>query len=260
MTAAVTPAGLIVPAATLAAVPDAVLYAQREPPAEWVARLREISPVSEVVSWLDLKWSVHSQRWRLYDCVPIQFVTDEELVKDLMGPDPDSPEGQREMVTVSRYQQEMFRTHKVHARDFWCIQGTKGGNPVVYSESTKELCRAYRLPTEPPAPGSQCYAPFDERVVVQLLRYNKLMQCKNDLGQFKRTYGSVENWKQEKRNQLREARTLFVQMLNDQLLDGDDDLKSAVRKGELADAPRDDREFVQENEEMDARYIETGHF
>jgi hypothetical protein len=206
MTAAVTPAGLIVPAAVLAAVPDAVEYAHREPPAEWVARLREISPVSDVVSWLDLKWSVHSQRWRLYDCVPIRYVTDPELIADLQGPDPDSLEGQRLFITVSRYQQEMYRQHKVHARDFWCLQGTKGGNPVVYSESTKELARAYRMPTEPPAAGSQCYAPFDERVVAAVLKYNKLMQCKNDLGEFKKRYGSVENWTREKREALRAAR------------------------------------------------------
>jgi hypothetical protein len=49
-------------------------------------------------------------------------------------------------------------------------------------------------------------------------------------------------------------------MLNEQLVDGDDDLKTAVRKGELENAAPDEKEYVMENERMDANYIESGHF
>jgi hypothetical protein len=97
-------------------------------------------------------------------------------------------------------------------------------------------------------------------VVAKVLRYNKLIQCRNDLGQFKQRYGAVANWKRAKRDELRAARAEFVRLLNAQLEDGDEDLRSAVRKGELDHAPRDEHEYARENELMDECYIHTGHF
>jgi hypothetical protein len=260
----VTPAGLLVPDGVVdagpAARPDEIFILQQDPPEDWVRRLREISPISDVVSWLDFHWHTPSQRWVIYECVPIKYVDDLTLLEDLMGPDADSPEGQRAGTTVTSYQQRMYHKHRVHARPCWVIQGTKGGHQVVYGESTKELCRARGLPTEPPMPGDLPYAPFDERVVTQLIRMNKLVKVRNDLGEFKRKHGNVENWKREKREELRRARAEFVKFLDDQLTDGDDLLKSAARKGEIDNAPVDDREYVEDAELQNARYVETGHF
>jgi hypothetical protein len=238
--------------------PATQFIASQEPPAEWVRRLREISPISDVVSWLDLKWHAPAQRWVLYECVPIRYVSDNELIADLGGPDPDSPEGERLFITVSRYQQEMFRKHRVHARPCWVIQGEKGGTQVVFSESTKELCRARQLPTEPPAAGSQPYAPFDERVVTQLLRLSKLTRVRGDLAEFKRRFGNPSAWRREKRNELQAARAEMVRFLNDQLDIGDDLIQSGVRKGEVDDLPTTDSDFVKENEDWDRRYVEKG--
>lgn len=245
------------PAATPAAAPDALHIQHREPPPEWIARLREVSPVSDVVSWLDLRWHPDYQRWVLYECVPIRFVDDNALIEELGGPDPDSPEGLH--LSVSRYQQQMFRQHRVHARPSWVIQGTTGGTQVVYGESTKELCRAMKLPTIPPAPGSLPYAPFDERVVTQIQKMSKLAQLRGDLSEFKRRYGNVENWKREKREQLRSARKAYVGFINEQFSDVDE-FKTALRKGELEHAPKTEKDFVKENEESDEKYVETGRF
>lgn len=238
-----------------ASAPAAQFIQSQDPPAAWVARLREVSPISDVVSWLDLKWHAPAQRWVLYECVPIRFVTDNELISDLGGPDPETPEGERLCITVSRYQQEMFRKHRVHARPCWVIQGTKGGTAVIYSESTKELCRAHQMPTEPPKAGSLPYAEFDERVVRQLQRMNRLVKVRGDLGEFKRRYGSPRGWKREKREELRAARAEFIRFLNTQLEDGDDLLRKAVSTNETDDIPVNDKEWVQEDEAFDERYI-----
>lgn len=248
---------LVLPVVEQPSATEQVVQSQ-EAPREWVLRLREISPVSTVVSWLDLKWHTPAQRWVLYECVPIRYVSDNELIADLQGPDPESEEGQRLFITVSRYQQEMFAKHRVHARPCWVIQGERGGHQVAFGESTKELCRAKGLPTEPPAAGDLPYAPFDERVVEQILSMSKLAKVRGDLGEFKKRYGSVENWKREKREELRAARAEFLRFLNHQLLDGDEYIKDAVRQGETDDAPRVDTDFVKEDEAFDQRYIEKG--
>jgi hypothetical protein len=257
-----TPAGLIVPE-SVGDVAHALQYGgqvihHQEPPAEWVRRLREIDPISDVHSWLDLRWMKWSQRWALYECVPIRFVNDDSLIAELAGPDPESPEGAH--LSVTRYQQQMYRGHKVHARTSWIIQGEHGGHMAQFGESTKELCRAKGLPTEPPMPGDLPYAPFDERVVAQIQRMNKLRALRGDLAEFKKRYGSPENWKREKREQLRAARKEYVRFINAQFGDDADEFVSAARKGELDDAPRTEKDFVKENEDADEKYVETGRF
>lgn len=236
---------------------DEVVFQHREPPKEWVDRLREVSPISEIHSWLDLHWMRYAERWALYECVPVQFITDEGLIEELMGPDPEGPLG--EHLSVSRYQQQMFRQHKVHARTSWIIQGEHGGHQAVYGEAAKELCRARGLPTEAPRPGDLPYAPFDERVVRQIQRMSKLVKVRGDLAEFKKRFGKVENWKKEQREALRDARKEYVAFINEQFGDADE-FVSAYRKGELDNAPRTEKDFTELNEVADSRYIETGRF
>lgn len=244
----------------VSSLPEAQYIKHQDFPAAWRQRLREVSPLSDVHSWLEPHWHTGSQRWILYECVPIRYVHDNELIADLQGPDPESAEGQKAGITVSRFQQQMFRSHRVHARPCWVIQGEKGGHLYAFGESTKELCRARGLPTEPPVPGDKPYAPFDERVVVQIQRMSKLNRVRGDMGEFKRRFGSASSWKREKREELRRARAEFVKYLNDQLEVGDDLIQKAVALGETDDAPESDQEWVEEAEQQDARYIENGHF
>lgn len=255
-----TTEALILPSsAAPAAKEDGIFWATREVPPEWETRLREISPKTDTHSWLAFRWFAEAQRWLLYECVPIQFVTDNTLIDDLaQGADPDSPEGQD--VLVSRYQQEMFRKHRVHARPCWVIQGNNGGHHAVYDKATQEDHRRLGLPLEPPKPGSMPYAPFDERVVRQLVEMSKLVRFKNDFGEFKRRFGTVEGQKREAANALREARERYVKWINSQFEDGDDYFTKAYRAGELEDAPRTDDDFVEKNELADANYVLNGRF
>lgn len=240
------------------AAPDAIQWQTRDVPVAWERRLREVSPRSDVHSWLAFRWFAEAQRWMLYECVPIRFVVDNELIADLGGPDPETPAGAD--VLVSRYQQQMFRQYRVHARPMWVIQGTKGGHYASYSKAVEEDHRALGLPPEPPKPGDLPYADFDERVVRQIVAASQLVRFKQDFGEFKRRFGTVEGQKREAASALRAARERYVAFINSQFEDGDDLFRTAYATGELADAPRTTSEFVQENEESDQRYIERGRF
>lgn len=240
------------------AAEDLVSRKTRDVPPEWERRLREISPVSDTHSWLAFRWFDEAQRWVLYDCLPIRFVDDNEKIADLAGPDPESPEG--EFVLVSRYQQEMFRKHRVLANPCWVIQGTKGGHRASYDRATMEDHRALGLPTEPPKAGALPYADFDERVVQKLVEMSKLVRFKNDFGEFKKRFGTVEAQKREAKDALRAARERYVRFINSQFEDGDAELQAAYGKGELDHAPTTDKEYVKENEDADRKYIETGRF
>lgn len=242
---------------TARAAEDTVVLHDRQVPPEWEARLREISPVSDTVSWLCLKWHPACERWFVYEMVPDQFIGP-GMRAELEGPHPHTLEDWARIVTP--WQWEAYRKYRVHARLAWIIQGSNGGHKAVFSDIDKELMRAEGLPTEPPPIGSLPYAPFDERVVVQLLAMNKLVQAKNDLSEFKRRWGNTPGFKRSYNNQLREARGRYVQFINKQFEHGDDDLQAAYGKGELEHAPRTDDDFVQKDEAADQRYIDRGRF
>jgi hypothetical protein len=239
-------------------VEPVLIYKHRDVPPEWEQRLRESSPISDVHSWLAFRWFDEAQRWMLYDCLSIRFVTDNSLIEDLGGPDPETPEG--EDVLVSRFQQEMFRKHRVLARPCWVIQGTRGGHHASYTKAQQEDHRALGLPTEPPKPGDLPYADFDERVVRHLIEMSKLVRFKNDFGEFKRRFGTVDGQKREAANALKAARERYVKWINSQFEDGDDLLRTAYQKGELEDAPKTDDDFVEKNELADENYIRRGRF
>lgn len=229
----------------------------RQPDPSWVKRLREISPISEVVSWLDLRWFAEAERWLVYEMVPNAHI-DVGMRSELEGAHPDTLEDWARI--VSAYQWEQYRKHRVHARPCWVIQGANGGNKVQFDEADQELCRAQGLPTEPPAPGSLPYAPFDERVVRQLLRMSKLVKCKGDLAEFRRKHGNTDGFKRTYRDNLQAARSQYVEWINAQFSDGDDEMVAASRKGELVDAPRTDDDFVEKSEVQDEKYRLTGRF
>lgn len=251
---------LIIPAGSTGGVVDKaapLVLHDRQPDPSWVKRLREVSPISEQHSWLDIRWFAESERWLLYEMVPNAFISP-GMRAELEGAHPDTLEDWARI--VSAYQWQMYRKHKVHARPCWVIQGNNGGHLVAFSPVDQELARSQGLPQEPPAPGELPYAPFDERVVRQIVRMSKLVKAKNDLAEFKRRYGTTEEYKRTYNNNLRAAREQYVQYINAQFADGDEDFKSALRKGELDDAPRTTDDFVEKSELQDQKYLDTGRF
>lgn len=237
--------------------PASIVFHSRPVPIEWETRLREVSPISDHLSWLALHWFAPAERWVLYECVPDPFI-EISMRSELEGAHPDTLEEWARI--VSPYQWEMYRSHRVHARPSWVIQGASGGHKVRFSEADQELCRAAGLPPQPPNPGDLPYAPFDERVVVQILRMSKLAQVKNSLTEFKRKYGTVAGQKREYKEALREARKLALVHYNTQFEEPGEYFTSALRKGELEDAPRTNIDWQRKDELADNKFIETGRF
>lgn len=242
---------------TTQAAEDTVVIHDRPIPPEVEQRLREISPISDRHSWLAIRWMAEFQRWVIYECVPNGFI-EESFRAELEGPDPDTLEDWNRI--CSKYQWDMYRKFRVHARPFWVVQGASGGHKCDFDPVDKELLRAQGLPIEPPKPGALPYAPVDERVFRQLIARNKLVQVKNDLAEFKRRWGNTPGFKRSYANQLRDARTQYVSFVNAQFQDGDDELRAAYSKGELDDAPRTEDDFVEKDERADQNYIDHGRF
>lgn len=245
-----TASGLIL----LAPVSDGLVYQTREPDPAWITRLRDVSPKSDVHSWLYLTWFAHKQRWVLYEMVPEQFV-DEEWRAELEGAHPDTLEPWA--VICSAFQWEMWRKFRCHARPSWIIQGTKGGHLAAYDKPTEQLCRAMNLPPEPPKAGELPYAPFDERVVGHILRMNKLIATKNDLSEFRKR-NAGEGFKSQYKDALKQARAQMVQWLEAQMDEPMELYQSSYRKGEWDDAPVSDTDWVKKDEIATRNFIETG--
>lgn len=241
----------------VAIAPTPIVFNHRDTPPEWEIRLREVSPISEEHSWLAIRWYAEAERWVLYECVPNQFIN-QGIRAELEGAHPDTLEQWARI--VSPYQWEMYRKHRVHARPCWVIQGSKGGHKVEFDPADQELCRAVGLPTEPAAPGALPYAPFDERVVQQIVNMSKLVRAKNDLAEFKRRHGTADAHRRTFNNALRDAREKYVHYINAQFEEPGEDFVAALRTGELEDVPKTDKDFVKENEESDQRYIDRGRF
>ena len=249
----------------------------REPPAEWVRRLREISPISAEHSWLHLLWHEDAERWMCYEMIPERFITP-DLLAEFRGPDPDTiptlkvhdtytNELVAEMRTtwITPRQWRLFQQFRCEARPSWVIQGTKGGHLYVYDEATKELCKACQLPMEPPKAGLAepdetkrlPYAPFDERVVVQLIRMNKLVALKNDLGEFRRRHTGA-GYRAFRREYQRKARAEYMRFLETQMEEAAEHFVDAYRAGEFEGAPVTDIDWEKADDELTATFIDTG--
>ena len=228
-------------------------------PSDWLRRLREVSPVVEAHSYLHPRWYAH--RWVLYEMVPLWAIEDPGLVSALRGPHPDTlPEAERVALGqagCSVYQYETFQATGRYARPSWILQGSHGGHAAAYDRPTKELLKATQRPTEPPAVGDLPYAPFDERVVRQLIKMDRLKQAQNDLSAFKRQ-ATTEGQRRALREAMRAARAEYLAFLDEQVEEAAELFVSAYRKGEFEGAPVSARDWVQTDEEANHAFIETG--
>jgi hypothetical protein len=157
-------------------------------PAEWEARLREISPVSQDHSWLygcyflnaNRETSESRSRWVLYEMLPYGAIPEGKRLQLGGTPYWEMPKhlraGRKQACTA--FQWEMYRKHKVWARPFWVIQGNDGGTPAEFTEMEQAMLQAKGLPVEPPEPGELPYAPWDGRVEKQLRARDRLMKAR----------------------------------------------------------------------------------
>lgn len=233
---------------------DGLTMHDRVPPPEWVAALRAVSPKSETHSWAWLRWLPTDQRWALYEMVPFAGIS--ELWHELLqGPHPDTDPDS----LITPFQWEMYRAHRVHARPMWIIQGTNGGHLYTFDQATRELAKAAGRPAEPPAPGALPYAPFDQRVVRQLIQHDRLTAARRDLAQVrKQSTGAA--YLASVREAKKEARAAMLRFIDAQFGEADEFVTKATKAGELDDTKPVDRDWVRDDEIASHRFIETGRY
>jgi hypothetical protein len=111
-------------------------------PPEWVARLREIDPIRDAVSYLELVWYEPAERWMLYEMVPAYMsetgpTVPLQILEELKGTDPELIPETAPLIT--RRQWLLYQQTGRWARPSWVIQGSKGGHLVSYDPATIEL-------------------------------------------------------------------------------------------------------------------------
>lgn len=202
-------------------------------PKDWLARLREESPVSTVHSYLIPYWYRPAERWVLYQGMPVGLIreqperpvcpgfTGDEFLLAVSRKAPRDLHPEDRTPYLSDVQYEMYRRYNVYAAPFWVLQGDHGGHQVSFGPLQQELLAAQRLPLEPPQVGTLPACPFDQRVVDRLRALNRLRQLHGNLDVLRKT-GSKEGGDaitQHYQRQIREAELAFLEEQMADLLD-----------------------------------------
>lgn len=247
----------------------------REVPPEWEQRLREVSPVSDEISWLHLAWEpgerwVPGQRWVLYEMLHHKWA-DPERVAALRGPNPrlaghycsTKVPGQFQCLCrrkleawrgsnnpgITLTEWRLFRaTGGYVGNPFLVLQGPKGAHRLRYSQFESELLALHGKPSDPPVFGSLEYAPFDERTVRLITQHNRLAQMQSGIQSLAAERDAAE----------REFRRQLVEHLDTELTDAQDLFIKAMDRGEMDGMRRTDINYERYAKEAIPQYIETG--
>lgn len=253
----------------------------REWPEAWETALRSFSPISREMPWLAGRWFPMRReingvwqdcgRYLLSECVPVEILPDEtttqqemkaDLLRLLNGPKPSSlPREVRPgvEVLVNDYQWEMYRKYNVHARELWVIQGDAGGHATYYDPTEQEIRRIHGLPVDPPALGDLSYAPFDNRVIRQMERRNRLVACNMTLQQL-RASGSAAALAAEIEEAEQRARAEFIRFITEQSRASADLITWYSGKSDHRDdLPAATPAEISSASAFAEQYVETGH-
>lgn len=155
-------------------------------PFPWLARLREVSPVSEVVDFLWPRWRQDHEEWWLYRATPASLLTADRIAQFAVHWS-DLPKAQQagRKRFVTDYQFWMWHTHRLEVVPFWILQGSKavvGGTPYSFTDYERKLLEADGMAeAEPIPPGTLPQVPFDERVVAAIRERDNLLKWEGNL-------------------------------------------------------------------------------
>jgi hypothetical protein len=165
---------------------------QKQPPAEWVQALREISPESDAVSYLVFAWKEPllepaRARWCLYEAIPDALITTERRMELAGAPYWERPleERQAQAQVVSGYQWMMYHEHRVDVRPFWCLQGAEGGTPLHHSRQERRFLTLMGQPADPLHVGALPYAGWDNRVRAAVVDRDRLVRFGGSITQLR---------------------------------------------------------------------------
>jgi hypothetical protein len=162
--------------------------------------------------------------------------------------------GPHSMATLTTWR--LFRRTGYVGRQFWVIQGKHGGHRRWLRHEESLLLEAEGYPTELPDPGMLAYAPFDERVVKKIERFNRLWQLKNNLDDFKERVGP--GWEQHRREVQKELRRQMVNHLKSEMADVTEAFVDAADAGEMDELPKTEIDYDRLEPQSEESFIETG--
>lgn len=195
----------------------------RPVPFAFAARLAEVFPRREGLSWLLARWEPGDdwapiERWVIWEVHPWALVpaVDQVAVRGaLEGPSPRSAghycaagwchcDLKKNRWTGGPHEgTDYFRQWEVHRelaqagtpgfpRIIWIVQGDAGGHPPVMGTIERQLAAAAELPTEYPEAGALPCADLDERVIEGLLQRDRLRTAEGRLLARYRTPGELQ--------------------------------------------------------------------
>ncbi|HEX7123822.1 MAG TPA: hypothetical protein VF178_15705 [Gemmatimonadaceae bacterium] len=211
-------------------------------PEDQLRLLREVSPVSEIVSWLLPYWYRAGQRWVLYDAMPAALIPDSDDValggmmtgadffRIMNGPRPSERPDFADVIMspISDVQWAMYHQHKVYARPFWVLQGPVGGHQVAFTPQQASYRVQMGLPDAPPKIGELEPCPFDNRAARMLLQMNRLHQMRGSMEQLRKS-GSREWAEAEAARMARDVREAECRLVEEQMTPIVDMAMSLVR-------------------------------
>jgi hypothetical protein len=159
-------------------------------------------------------------------------------------------------VNITERAWNLYQQFGCWGRPFWVIQGDKGGHKRWFSSIEKKFLKLAGLPADPPVPGDLPYADFDERVMEQLRRHDRLQAVHGNLKRFKAE--NTELWEQRKDEAEKEFRRQLVTWLKEQVAEIAPDVTKSLFG---LDAPRrriNASRFEEMTERAEENFIETG--
>lgn len=245
---------------------------RRDVPRDWETQLAELAPRSDQTTWLKLIWEEgypweRVERFIIYEMIPAHAV-DAEILAQLQRATP--PQGRYDAVLeefipedgcmITKRAWRLYQEFQCWGRPYWVIQGSRGGHKRWFNNTERQMLKLAGLPQDPPAPGDLDYAPFDERVVTQLVKHDLLRdeqgRIRAALG--KRKIQTLVGFRGKEEADAQTFRKLLLDWLGDQVAEVAPDAHRALLQ---MDAPRKDVDVVRVEEAMERAeqtFIETG--
>lgn len=256
-------------------VPDALYVEKKEVPREWQEELQRLTPKSEHVSYLWLRWEPGDpwspvQRWYIWHMRSIDLLMKpkngrqpsahyQQVVTELQGPHPRST-GRYDpdygywtggcVGIIDRATWELYQETGHYGTRWWCIQGEHGGHRHRLDAIERRVARIMTGTSDTPIPGELPYAEFDGRVIQKIAQLDKLRAWKGFIDFTKRTNAQMDD---EMRQLEQEAQRQIWSWLDGQV---DQAVEKIGKAGRKAIAESEYRGLEQSDRDMDYEAIE----
>ena len=204
------------------------------------------------VSWLHLDWYDDEgvNRLVLWQVVPIEQCG--PFQRDiLLGPPPGKDRYGRQTGTpMVRIQWDLCQRLHGWASPYWIVQGERGGHKRRFDHVEQQTLRMAGLPTEPPVPGALSYAPFDQRVIDQVMARDRMLKYKHCLDFAERRPEQIDAEDRATLEMMRAEHLKWLERQVDIVFDGlsRKDLQDITTSRDVApiDADRQAHDFITE--------------